>query len=221
MNDAKVRLVCFDWGGVILRHCRSWAQACAAAGLDVRPGIDHPDRAARRRAASQAFQRGEMPPEEFFAALGRACDGLYTRDELVRLHHAWLLDEYTGVGEVIEQLVRRDTVETALLSNTNHTHWARHMPGPGGQPADFPSAGLLNHRHASHLLGMAKPDAGIYRAFEERVGFGGADILFFDDLAENIAAAQALGWRCVQVDPFTETSPQIARALRDHGLLPD
>ncbi len=216
-----MRLVCFDWGGVILRHCRSWAQGCAAAGLDVRPGIDAPDLVAARRAVTRAFQIGEMTPDDFFPSFERACAGLYSRAELVCLHHAWLLDEYPGMQDVVATLTATPGVETALLSNTNHAHWVRHLPGPGGARPDYPTAGLLRHRHASHLLGLAKPQAEIYHAFEERVGYRGEEILFFDDLAENIEIAQSLGWRCVLVDPLTQTTaPQISGALAAHGVMP-
>ncbi len=33
----EIGLVCFDLGGVIIRHYRSWSQACA--GLGVAPGV--------------------------------------------------------------------------------------------------------------------------------------------------------------------------------------
>ena len=40
---SQVRIVCFDWGGVILRHCRSWQEGCAAAGLPVHPEVLTPE----------------------------------------------------------------------------------------------------------------------------------------------------------------------------------
>lgn len=224
MATSKIQLVCFDWGGVILKHCRSWREGCAAAGLPVREPVENgkPLDAAEyvqiRRKLTQDFQRGLITQEEFFPALAAANDHLYTHDELVRIHDAWLLDEYPGIQDVIQRLCSRQDVETALLSNTNEAHWARHIPKSDGTQADYPTAGLLKHRHASHLLGLAKPDAAIYEAFEREVGVRGASILFFDDLAENIEQAQRLGWTCVHVDYTGDTAQQVGSALRSYGL---
>ncbi|MEU9407354.1 HAD family phosphatase [Streptomyces sp. NPDC048281] len=44
-------------------------------------------------------------------------------------------------------------------------------------------------------LGLMKPDPRIYRGAEERLGRAASDIVFFDDRAENVAAARAHGWR--------------------------
>lgn len=41
---------------------------------------------------------------------------------------------------------------------------------------------------------VAKPDARIYEIVEERSGMSGAQLLFTDDNAANIAAARARGW---------------------------
>ena len=69
-----------------------------------------------------------------------------------------------------------------------------------GSPAQFGAPARLRHRHASHLLGLAKPDAAIYHAFAHQTGFSPNRIVFFDDLAENIQAARASGWNAHQID---------------------
>ncbi|MEI7658810.1 MAG: HAD-IA family hydrolase [Phycisphaerae bacterium] len=214
----RPRLVAFDWGGVILRHCRSWGEGCRAAGLAVHDEVLTPEHIARRRALTQAFQRGELEESAFLQGLHEANDGRYTVDELTRIHDAWLLDEYEGVRPVIERLNATPGVETALLSNTNAAHWRRHLPRPGGGDPDYPTAGLLRHRHASHLLGLAKPDEAIYVAFERATGFSGPEILYFDDLAENLEAPSRLGWRCVHVDHAGDTAVQIVASLRSSGV---
>lgn len=213
-----IDLVCFDWGGVILRHCRSWAEGCAAAGLPLRAGVEDPALVAKRREMTQLYQVGKIGCEEFYRGLVRATGDLYTIEELHRLHDAWLLDEYAGVARII-RLLTEQGVQTALLSNTNHRHWVRHLPKPDGRPPDYPTAGLLTHRHASHLLGHAKPGSDIYRAFEEKVGVRGDRILFFDDMPENITAAESLGWRSERIDHTGDTARQIERVLRENRFL--
>ena len=205
------KCIVFDWGGVILKHHRCWADACAAAAIDVRAGHEVPELIMQRRALNQRFQAGHVHADEFYPALAAATGGLYTPDEVRRVHDAWLTEEYPGVRPIIERLVALPKVETALLSNTNACHWKR--------LADFPTAGLLKHKHASHLLGYAKPSLEIYKAFERETGFHGTQILFFDDLPDNIVAAHQMGWHAEQIDHTGDTAAQLANHLTRYEVL--
>jgi HAD superfamily hydrolase (TIGR01509 family) len=200
-----IRCVVFDWGGVILKHHRSWADACAAAGVEVRTGHDEPHLIVQRRELNKQFQAGLLSPEEFYPALARATGDLYTPEEVRQVHDAWLTEEYPGVRELIERLIALPRIETGLLSNTNARHWERMR--------DFPTASLLKHRHASHLLGFVKPSPDIYRAFERVTGFQGTDVLFFDDLQENINTAHSVGWHAELIDYTGDTAAQLAAHL--------
>ncbi|MBX3363629.1 MAG: HAD-IA family hydrolase [Phycisphaeraceae bacterium] len=212
------RLICFDWGGVILRICRSWEEGCAAAGLPVRPGSETPEARALRREWAARYQIGALTCDEFFVGASQAIDGLYTPDEIRRIHDAWLIAEYPGVADIIETLASKPDVETGLLSNTNQRHWLRHLPRSRGDRPDFPAIGMLGHRHASHILGCAKPGIAIYQAFEQATGAAPHEILFFDDLQENVLSARACGWRAEQIDHTGDTAEQIRQYLFSHGV---
>lgn len=218
-SDAEVRVVVFDWGGVILRIVRDFAEALSRAGLPLRDEPMHPEARKARSALAQRYQRGELECDVFFAQLSQATAGLYSPDELRLVHRAWLIEEYPGVRALVEDLRRVPGVETALLSNTNAGHWSRHLPGPGGTAPDFPTIGLLHHRVASHLVRAAKPEEAIYRAIENVTGARGEQIVFFDDLEENIAAARGLGWRAVQIDHTGDTAAQMRERLGGLGVL--
>ncbi len=205
MGWKPIRCVVFDWGGVILKHHRCWADACASAGIESRPGHEATELIMQRRQLNQRFQAGQISSDEFYPALAAATGGLYTAAEVRRIHDAWLTEEYPGVDAVIRRLAGIASVETGMLSNTNACHWKRH--------SDFPTAGLLKHRYASHLLGFAKPALEIFRAFERETGFSGTDILFFDDLPDNIAAARTCGWHGEVIDHTGDTAAQIAAHL--------
>ncbi|GJM19724.1 MAG: haloacid dehalogenase [Phycisphaeraceae bacterium] len=212
MGEAPVRLVCFDWGGVILRICRGFSEGLTAAGLDVRPGADDADMYHVRREASMRYQIGDIDEEAFFAEIVSTLNGAYTTEEIALVHDAWLIGEYEGVAELVAELHDGGRVRTGMLSNTNARHWAR-------RERDFPTAGTLHHQHASHLLRSAKPNAETYRAFERESGVPAAEILFFDDLPENIDAARAAGWRGVVIDHTGDTAAQMRAALTAAGVL--
>jgi FMN phosphatase YigB (HAD superfamily) len=215
---AKITLVSFDWGDVIVRICHSFREGCEAAGVAYRPEVDAPQLRLSRMALTLGFTIGRVTPDAFFAGLSDACDGRYTQAELRKVHDAWLLGEYPGIGDVIDTLNATPGVETALLSNTNELHWELGMPSDGSTPR-FPTASRLTHRHGSHLMGMAKPDPMIFRRFAELTGREPGQILFFDDRPDNIIAARAEGWAAEQIDPDGDSAAQVMTHLRQHGVL--
>lgn len=217
--STPIRLVCFDWGGVLLRICRSWAQGCRAAALDVRGGSAEESSLSCRREIARRFELGLMGPDEFFQSIARATDGLYSPGEIADIHHAWLIEEYPGVDALITRLHGRPGVTTALLSNTNEAHWHRQEQALCAPRRHFPAAASLRFRLASHLTGVAKPDARFYRTLETLSGHRGGEILFFDDLADNIAAARGLGWNAELIDHSGDTAAQMASHLHRYGVL--
>lgn len=217
MPDATppVRMVCFDAGGVLVRICRSWREGCMAAGVEVRWNEEAEAGEVARQEASALYQRGRMPEADFFEAVSRSTGGLYAPGEVRAVHEAWILGEYTDAASLVGGINRAPGLTTGLLSNTNASHWAqRHMLGGRGVSA----VGSVEHPHASHLLGLLKPEEEIYRAFERATGFAGREILFFDDLPENVEAARRAGWRAERIDHSAETAGQIIGVLRAHGL---
>jgi len=93
--------------------------------------------------------------------------------------------------------LQRAGIQTGVLSNVGDAMEA-------GIVARFPWLAKFNHRTFSHRLGMAKPDAAIYRHAAEGLGVAADEILFVDDLAENIAAARAAGMNAIQYTSHEE-----------------
>jgi glucose-1-phosphatase len=215
MTGDRVKLVCFDLGGVIIRHYRSWVEACAGLGVEFRAGIDTPELVALRRAASMEYQCGRIGTDEFYRRLAVGTAHLYAIDELRHVHTNWVYGQYEGIEGVLRRVVATPGVRTAVLSNTNAEHWAR-MVGPS---ADFPAPGILSNHHASHLLGCCKPDPRAYEAIERSVGCAPGGVLFFEDRADNAAAAAARGWQVELIDYTRETAPQVEAALIRHRVL--
>jgi glucose-1-phosphatase len=218
----SIDLVCFDLGGVLVRTRTDWSDLCRAACLDVR-GHSAGDVAERaRQRLSEAHMRGELSTEQWMAAIGKALGGLYTAEEITALHDAVILEEYPGVGALIDDLHRAGIV-TACLSNTSAPHWAKLLHHDGARPLTgaprYPGVRKLGSHYASHLMRLIKPSTDIFRAFEKATGRSGSQILFFDDVLENVAAARAVGWRSEQIDPTASTDEQMRHYLTAHGAL--
>jgi HAD superfamily hydrolase (TIGR01509 family) len=232
MADNSARVVCFDLGGVLVRICQTWAEACARAALPVRNAEYLASDAWRepRRRAGDRYQSGQLQCAAYFAELAQLSAGLFSASEYERLHHAWTLDHYPGALELVRALNARPGVVTACLSNTNHAHWVR-LVGADGKN-EYPAVAELRHQLASHLLGCAKPDARIYQlayakfseatspqaAASQVTALRPSDIVFFDDLPENVHAARSAGWTAFQVDPSGDTVAQMRGLLASAGI---
>lgn len=218
-EQLKPSLVVFDLGGVLIRICRGWMEACTLAGLPVRGESSSMTASGRRHEWAEKHGIGSITSDEFFLRVAESMDHLYSPDEVRRVHDAWLIAEYPGVQRLILD-IRAAGVTTGVLSNTNHAHWVRLTPPSLGGTDEFPAAGLVDHPHASHVLGLLKPHEAIYREFGRRVGYAGREpeILFFDDLEENVAAARALGWQSEQIDHTGDTATQMREHLRRRGV---
>jgi HAD superfamily hydrolase (TIGR01509 family) len=213
MKERAIRIVCFDLGGVVVRLPKTWVDVCRAAGFEIR-GDAASDRAEDARTQTMApYMLGRISHDEWAEKTSRAMGGLYSPEELTRIHDAWLLDEYAGVADMIDELHARG-IATACLSNTNEAHWARLV-----RAEKYPSIARLGSRHASHLLGCGKPDEAIYRAFERATGADGSAVFFFDDIGVNVEAARAYGWNAERIDPAAETARQMRRHLAAYGVL--
>lgn len=213
-DNGRVNLVCFDLGGVLLRICRSWPEGCLAAGLDLR-GPDNGSAGEisgwyAPRELTNLYQTGQITGEEFAQRFSLITNNIYSPAEILQVHRAWILGEYPGVSEIIDR-IHDAGLDTAALSNTNHGHWQ--------QIQSYESVRRLHYRLASHELQLHKPDPAIYREFERRVNRRSSEILFFDDLLENVAAARHLGWLAEQIDPLACTATQMLEHLQRHGIL--
>ena len=217
VDASDVTVVCFDLGGVVVRIARSWDEACVRAGVEVRdPERFHdPGLKQQRRDLSNRYQAGDIDCEAFFEGVADLTDGLYVPEEVRAVHDAWIFEDYPGMGALIDHLNAQPHARTACLSNTNHRHWVEQLLGD----AHLEATKRIEHPLASQVLRAVKPDALIYELAEREFAVDPAQIVFFDDLPENVEAARARGWDAVRVDHDVAcTSGQIRSELEKRGL---
>ena len=112
--------------------------------------------------------------------------------------HSGLIDAYVarfvetlphavpGTHALVERLTQRG-VPQFVLSNFGAEFWDMFRP----------TRPVFDHFELCVVSGQerrAKPDPAIYAILEQRVAVPPAQLLFVDDRADNIAAAQARGW---------------------------
>lgn len=105
----------------------------------------------------------------------------------------------------VKQL-RRD-YRLGLLSNTNALHFA-HLERL------YPNLAGFDFRILSFEAGAEKPHEAIYAAAEAQAQCPPKNILYFDDIAEFVSAAQRRGW---QAEVFSGAEALLA-SLENHGV---
>jgi len=105
--------------------------------------------------------------------------------------------------------LRARRVPTYVLSNTNELA-VDFIRSRYPWFADFDGYVLSYEHHAM------KPDAALYEVAERLSGRRGAELFYFDDRPENVAAAHARGWQAVvHADPATSRAALAATGLLD------
>jgi putative hydrolase of the HAD superfamily len=204
MTRAVPTWVMFDYGGVICTHQRDEdvVALAAAAGAGV------PEFRDAYWAYRLSYDRAELNATTYWhkvaAALGRSFPARQTA-QLIRLDIASWLHLQEGTVALIEDLAAAGH-RLALLSNA---------PADVAEVvAELPVAARFSQRAFSCFLGSVKPEPDCFRAALAMLGARPADVIFFDDRPENVAAATALGIHGVQF-----TTPEAARAaLTWHGI---
>ena len=99
--------------------------------------------------------------------------------------------------------LRQRGFKTFIFSNTNDLaieHVRR----------NFPFFANFDGYLFSYEVGAMKPQPEIYGAMEKMCGRTGADLIYLDDRAENIAAAAARGWRTILHESPAKTRQALA-----------
>lgn len=222
---SEIELVIFDLGRVLLRISDDWDHAAALAGLPNLAGLtgDLSSKAARGEGhppedplaeVFDHFETGKITVVEFFAAAAKLAE--VRPDEVRRVTEAVLIEAFPGAIALLDRLSLLP-VKVGCLSNTNAHHWQ--MFSDRSHRAYLPIE-LFDFPLGSQILGLAKPDPAIYRYVEDGTGIAPENILFFDDLPENIDAAQARGWQAELVSRDTDNPiPAVTATLAAYGVL--
>jgi putative hydrolase of the HAD superfamily len=204
MPTQPTHALLFDLGGVLVdidfgRALAAWAPYSSLSVEDL----------ARRFAFDLQYQRherGEINASEYLDHLASVLELSATRAQIQSGWNAIFVGEITETRMMIESV--RQTIPCYAFTNTNAAHmaaWSVLYPGV---------VGSFDRIFASHEIGLRKPDHAAFRHVAEAIGVAAGEIVFFDDLLDNVRAATEAGLRAVHV-----RSPEDVRhALREIGL---
>lgn len=202
----KVSWILFDLGGVLV----DWTGPQALRALLPAAAQHSPDSYAQRWqrcTATDRFERGATSPLEFAREFADHWGVALPPDEMLARYVAWLRGFYDGVPALLAGL--RPQARLACLSNSNAAHWDCAVAQ--GVRAEFEVA------LASHELQLRKPQAEIFALALRRLDAAPHEVLYFDDLAPNVAAAAAAGMQAYQVVGLTQVRQQLTALGLHHG----
>ncbi|MEX0775869.1 MAG: HAD-IA family hydrolase [Phycisphaeraceae bacterium] len=212
-NGDAIQLICLDLGGVMIRICGGWEEACRRAGIAFPARLADPAIWMTLQDIGNQHECGLIQDDAFAQQTGQLIDT--PPQHVLAGCDAWLKGPYPGAVELIGELSRHGQVRSACLSNTNTRHW-RMMTTPGPH---FLGLDRLTWRFTSFEARMMKPSPGIFRQVEQATGIAGRAILFFDDSQANVHTAQQRGWQAVRIDPAGDPVAQIRGQLKVRALL--
>ena len=198
----SIRAVIFDVGGVFIRTERRAARRKWEARLGLpEMGLS---RAIFGSEISARLAIGQATEPEVWHYVATQF-GL-SEEQVRELEHDYWSDDWLDAELV--QFVRdlRRRVKIGILSNA----WpeARETLTVKFKLADKVDVMIL-----SAEVGCAKPDPRIYQITVEQLGVRFDEAVFVDDMARNVAAAQALGMRGIQFQSTAQTIAEIKQYL--------
>lgn len=134
------------------------------------------------------YESGRLTRETFYEAIR---DAISFRGDLTEFgsYFADIFSEMPGTIALHTELQQRG-FKTYIFSNTNDLAM-EHVQ------RNFPFFKNFDGYIYSYEVGAMKPLPEIYSAMEKMCGRNGADLVYLDDRAENIAAGAARGWRAI------------------------
>lgn len=151
----------------------------------------------------QQFETGKLNADEFVVAFAPQV-GVDDAADFAERIRGWRLPMFDGIEGFLATLTPRTDI--ALLSNTNEIHWA-HVQS---QTDIFE---IFNKLFLSFETGNAKPKSAAFLDVVDHFACAPEQILFLDDNAGNVAAAQVVGLRSKQTRGLAQVKAAVDEFL--------
>ena len=185
MSNQLIKAVLFDYGGVIAEEgFRNGLLAMAhEQGLDIDTTLN----VAKRAVYDSGFVLGWGTASELWELM-REGSGLKGSDSVLteRILEGFVLRPW--IITLIQQLHQQGYI-TGILSD--QTHWLDWL-NERDHFFDF-----FDHVFNSHHMGKGKRNPGLFNDIAEQLALSPAEILFVDDIENNVTRAQAAGCQTI------------------------
>lgn len=200
--QAPVEIVLFDLGGVLL-------EVGGVAPMRELSGIETDEELWARWLGCrwvQQLEAGRCTPDEFAAGVVSDWELAVAPAEFLATFGAWVNQPFAGAPELVAET--GDAARIGCLSNTNAFQWEAHF-------GNLALIDAFEFRFLSFELGLVKPDPAIFEAVASGLPVSPDRVLFLDDNAVNVDAAEAYGFAARHVRGVAAAR----QALVDTGVL--
>lgn len=196
-----VKNILFDFGNVLFdldlsateRAFRSMAGDAAIDAAWIR---------LRKDKTLESYETGHIDTPRFIDALRHSVSPPLSPQQIVEAWNAIFVAMPLRRFQWLERL--RKQYRVYMLSNINELHaaWIDAYLKREHGIENFQKT-YFDRVYYSHLIGLRKPDAAAFEFVAQDAGIDPSETLFIDDLAVNIAAAEALGFQ-IMLHPVGE-----------------
>ena len=196
-----VSAVVFDVGGVLIgidaaEIARQWARITGADPAAVLAAFQA-DRAYQR------LERGEMSVEEYYRHAVSLIGRPMTYAQFDAAWNSLYRGALPGIEGLLDDLAGR--VRLVALTNTNASHAAVWLKLYAGLMRPFERIFL------SYEMGARKPEPACFRQVLDYLGLRPEEVVFIDDVAENVEAARQLGLHGIVAQSAGQIRAELAR----------
>ena len=198
----RVTALLFDLGGVLIeadfdRAIQAWSASAGVEAETIGARFVHQE-------CDEMHERGEVNFGEYCDFLRRSLGVELTDAEFEAGWISIYVGEMPNVRGIIERL--RSSYSLFAFTNTNATHqavWSTRF-----EDLLKPFSGIF----VSCEMGLRKPEHAAFEDVIRRIGVPRGEVLFLDDLQENVAAAVNIGLQSVLVRGISDIE-RVATAL--------
>ncbi len=198
----NISAVLFDVGGVLIELN---GLPSIAKLLDSNQSLDDIYQHWMAAPSVIGHETGKLSTDEFAQAVVQDLKLSISPNAFMENFATWIVGTFPDTFDLLEAIP--NDIKIAALSNTSDAHWQ-----------EVEATGLtdkIEHLFLSHEIGHLKPSAPAFQAAVDGLGIPAKEIIFFDDVAENVEAASAFGLNAHQT-----LGPAQAKAiLTDYGIL--
>ncbi len=193
-QNCSVKALLFDLGGVIIdidfdRAFKNWSKHTDSSAEEIKSKFKFDQ-------YYEAHERGEIEFEEYFNSLRKTLGIDITDQEFKDGWNSIFINEIAGISKLLSDL--KDKIPIYVFSNTNHLHQSYWLKKFKTVLSNFETI------FTSSDIGKRKPELEAFQTVADLIGFGLSQIVFFDDLRENINGAKRAGLKTVHVQSILD-----------------
>ena len=182
MNN-NIKVILFDLGRVLMHiDFDAFPNGLGLTTNELRSQYDH----AMVQHTVRNYETGKISTNEFLDLLYEIFQQNFSREKILNAYDSIIVDDNQEIIPFVYSAREKYTI--AILSNTSPSHWEKVL-------CVSSIVKLFSHTFTSFQLGVMKPERMVYEKVCTALNVQPHEVLFIDDLKENIEGAIALGMK--------------------------